>query len=283
MKRKLFVSIVAVILMLSLTLVGCTSEAGEETIDISYVNWTCATASTYLVKNILEEQGYQVNLHDLQAGMMWQSLTSDDADLIICAWLPGTHANYYSEVEDEVVNVGANFDGAMIGLVVPSYVEIDSIEELNDHLDEFGGQIVGIDAGAGIMGATADAIEEYDLELVLLESSDAAMTAELSRAITNEEWVVVTGWAPHWKFADYDLKFLEDPKGVFGGEESINTITRKDFASDQPEVQKILDNYYLTPEELGGLIAMMEEYDDRDEAAQKWMEENRTLVDSWIE
>lgn len=281
-KFKISSVLIAVMLVLSLAVVGCTSESSNDTIEISYVNWACATASTYLVKNILENEGYEVELHDLQAGMMWQSLTTDDADFILAAWLPGTHASYFGEVEEQVVNVGPNYEGAMIGLVVPSYVDIDSIEELNDNIDKFEGQIVGIDAGAGIMAATNTAIEEYALDLDLLESSDAAMTAELARAIENNEWVVVTGWAPHWKFADFDLKFLEDPKGVFGEEETINTITREGFASDHPEVQSFLENYKLTAEQLGGLISMMEEYTDRDEAAQAWIEQNKSLVDSWL-
>ncbi|WP_350343700.1 glycine betaine ABC transporter substrate-binding protein [Proteinivorax tanatarense] len=150
-------------------------------------------------------------------------------------------------------------------------------------VDKFDGQITGIDAGAGVMGAAEDAIEEYGLDMELVESSDAAMTASLQRAYENEEYIVVTGWAPHWKFADFDLKFLEDPKEVFGGEETINTITRKDFAADHPEVNQFLENYYLSPEELASAIGMMEEIDDRDEAAQTWIEENQDLVDGWLE
>lgn len=279
--------VTAIVLIMSLTFVGCTSgtdnENDQQEVSISYVNWACATASTYLVKNILEiEYDYDVTLHDLEAGQMWQGLSTGDADFILAAWLPNTHSNYYSQFKDDVVNVGENYHGAMVGLVVPTYVDIDSIEELNANIDKFEGQIVGIDSGAGIMAATNNAIEEYDLDLNLLESSDAAMTAELSRAIANNEWVVVTGWAPHWKFADFDLKFLEDPKDVYGGEETINTIAREGFATDHPEIQTFLEKYYLSPEELGGLIATMEEYSNRDEAAQVWIEQNRELVDSWL-
>lgn len=92
--------------------------------------------------------------------------------------------------------------------------------------DSVGGQlnytITGIDAGAGIMAATEKAIEEYGLEDYTLQtSSSAAMTAALAAAYEREEAIVVTGWTPHWKFAKYDLKYLEDPKGIFGDRKSV--------------------------------------------------------------
>jgi len=274
--------VITLVAVLALSVAACGS-AQEEKIEVGYVNWACATASSYLVKNIIQEElDVKVDLIDMQAGLMWQSVETGDLDFIVCAWLPGTHAEYYDKVQGDVENVGANYEGAKIGLVVPEYVDIDSIEELNDYADEFGGNIVGIDAGAGIMGATKDAIEEYGLNLSLQESNDATMCAELSTAIQNQEWIVVTGWTPHWKFADFDLKFLDDPKGIYGDAETINTITRKEFSSDHPKVQAFLDNYFLTDVQLASAIGMMEEYDDKDEAAQAWIEENRDLVDSWL-
>mgnify|MGYP000547397806 FL=1 len=79
----------------------------------------------------------------------------------------------------------------------------------------YGGEIIGIDAGAGIMHAADMAIEKYNLDYKLLESSGPAMTAVLKRAIDEHQWIVVTGWTPHWMFTRFKLKFLEDPKGIF--------------------------------------------------------------------
>lgn len=81
--------------------------------------------------------------------------------------------------------------------------------------EKFKGKIIGIDPGAGIMKATGDAIEQYGLDYEVVEGSDATMAAALKQAIDNQEWVAVTGWTPHWKFARWDLKFLEDPKKVY--------------------------------------------------------------------
>lgn len=75
------------------------------------------------------------------------------------------------------------FDSARIGLVVPAYVPINSIEELPEFTERFNGEIVGIDAGTGIMKCTETAIPTYGLDYKLMISSGPAMTALLDKAI----------------------------------------------------------------------------------------------------
>jgi glycine betaine/proline transport system substrate-binding protein len=272
----------------SMVLSGCADNTAveEETpvLELGYVQWACASANSHMLKVLIEDKfDVDVNLVDMEAGLMWQGVATGDLDFMVTAWLPTTHAAYYEELKDDVVDLGPLYEGAAIGLVVPQYVDINSIEELNANADKFSGQIIGIDAGAGIMGACTQAIEDYDLDLELLPSSGAAMTAELKTAYANEEWVVVTGWAPHWMFGSFDLKFLEDPNGSFGGKETINPITRLGFATDYPEINEFLDNYFLTSDQFGGLIETMEEYDDDFEAASVWIDLNQDLVNGWFE
>ena len=120
---------------------------------------------------------------------------------------------------------------------------IDSIEEMNGVADLFGGRIVGIEPGAGVMARTEQAIDEYGLNYNLVASSSAGMAAELGSSISDEEWVAVTGWSPHWKFGRYDLKFIEDPKGVYGGAEDVVTLARQGLAEDGPEDHAILERF----------------------------------------
>jgi len=145
-------------------------------------------------------------------------------------------------------------------------------------------EIVGIEPGAGIMEATEEAIPAYELDLELSEGSDAAMTAELSDAIAMEEWILVTGWTPHWKFAEWDLKFLEDPEGVYGEEEYIGNIARLELQDDLPEVYEFLENFYWGDDEIGEVMELNAE-DDTDLLgnAQEWVEENRDFVENeWL-
>ncbi len=132
------------------------------------------------------------------------------------------------------------------------------------------------------MQATDKAIQEYGLNFTLQDGSDAAMTAELGRAIRSNQWIVVTGWTPHWKFAQWDLKYLEDPKGVYGAAETINTIVARDLYERMPEVYEFLDRFYWTPDDMATVMMYIREGMSEAEAARKWIAENREKVEAWL-
>jgi glycine betaine/proline transport system substrate-binding protein len=130
-----------VMIFLTVTLTG-NALARNKTAELAYVEWACATANAFVVKEILESKmDYQIELTPVSAAAMWQALASGDVDFITTAWLPTTHGHYLERVKDNVDDLGPNLVGTRIGLVVPTYVEIDSISELNAHADKFDRQI----------------------------------------------------------------------------------------------------------------------------------------------
>ncbi len=150
--------------------------------------------------------------------------------------------------------------------------------------EEMDYQITGIEPGAGVFKAAEDAVEEYDLDgWEVQASSSGAMTTELGEAYKNEEPIVVTGWSPHWKFAEYDLKYLDDPEGVFGDAETINTMVREGLEDDMPEAYEVLDNFFWTPDDLEEVMLDISEGTSPTEAAETWVEENEDKVAEWIE
>ena len=92
----------------------------------------------------------------------------------------------------------------------------------------------------------------------------------------------MVGWKPHWKFQRYDLKFLEDPKGVFGGVENVHTLARNDLDKDMPEAYQILDKFFWTTDDMESITLKMEEGMEAEEAAQEWIDHNRDKVDQWL-
>lgn len=285
---KRFEAKMAMAIMLCLAVCGLAmapaANAGD-TIKLVYVEWACATASTNLVAAVIETKlGKKVKLMPVSGAAMWQAVASGDADGLVCAWLPTTHAHYYKKVQSKVEDLGHNMTGTRIGLVVPKYVTIDSIDQMEGVADKFDGKIVGIDPGAGLMSKTEKVIKDYGLKkFKLIESSGAAMTAALGAAIKKNQWVVVTGWTPHWKFGRWELKYLKDPKGIYGGEENVDTIVRKGLDKDDPKVFAFLKNYNLTAAELQTMMDWnTAKGADPYESALKWMKANPDKVAAWL-
>ena len=266
--------------------ISSAAQAEEEkgTVNLAYVEWSSEVASTNVVAAVLEQAGYEVDLTSLSAAAMFQALSSGDADAIVAAWLPTTHADYMERLGDSIEDLGPNLDGTKLGLVVPEYTDVDSIADLNDNADSFNNEIIGIDPGAGLMSLSEKVVDTYDLELELRSGSGATMTAALSSAINNEEDVVVTGWTPHWMFARFDLKYLEDPENVYGGAEQIHTAVREGLEDDMPEAYAILDAFEWTPEQMGEVMLMnQEDGSDPYENAKQWVEDNQDVVAEWLD
>ena len=262
-----------------------TATAGQKTAKLAYVEWSSATASANVVKAVLQtKMGYKVELIPVSAAAMWQSLATGDVDFITAAWLPTTHAHYLKAVKDKVVDIRHNLVGTRIGLVVPDYVTISSIAQLNQNAKKFDNQIIGIDPGAGIMSKTEQAIKDYHLnKMQLMDSSGAMMTAVLKDKIAHHKWVVVTGWTPHWMFGKWHLKYLKDPKGIYGGDEYIDTIARKGLKTDKPELYAFLTRFSWDAKDMEQLMAMNQEKGTTPyENAVKWVNAHPDLVKKWL-
>lgn len=194
-----------------------------------------------------------------------------------------TNQSYWEKYKDNLDDYGVWYkNDAKIGLVVPSYVDIKSIEDLNANKDKFEGKIVGIDPGAGIMKATQKAVQDYGLNYEVVQSSEAAMMTALDKAYRDQKWVAVTGWSPHWMFAKYDLKYLDDPKKDYGSAEKIHTLANKEFTKNNPDVAKMLQSFKLDDQQIGSLESLINSGMKPEDAAKKWIQDNKNVVDSWL-
>ncbi|MGR9048915.1 glycine betaine ABC transporter substrate-binding protein [Halobacillus faecis] len=291
----------AVLLGILLTLAACGGESGEDTsngnenegesaetseekgtVRIGMNNWAENVAVSNMWKLVLEEKGYTVELEQVEKGFLYEALSSGDLDIGMEIWLPNTDKAFYEKYKEDIDWRETWYEGTKLGLAVPSYMEdINSIEDLKGS-DAFSDkQIVGIDAGASIMSLTEEVINEYDLDYTLAASSEPTMITELKSSMESEEPIVATLWKPHWVFSEMDLKFLEDPKNVYGDSENISYAARKGLNEDQPQVVKWFDNFMLNDDELGSLMASINEAGDAQEGAQKWIDEHQDLIDKW--
>ena len=282
MRRGILIMVIA-----ALSLAACSgSEEGAEeskgTVTFGLNNWAENIAVSNMWKVILEEKGYDIELKSMEKSPVWAGLSQGDLDVAAEVWLPTTDKPLYEEYKDDIVLHEAWYEGTGLGLAVPTYMDITSMEELNDNKTELGiEEIVGIDPGASLMEMSRTALDEYKLNYDLVDSSGPAMMSELKKAYEDEEPIVVTLWNPHWAFAEYDLKYLEDPKNVYGDADDIFFMTRTDFSNDHPEIVEWMNNWQMDDDSLGSLMATIKETDDAEAGAQQWIDENEELVSEW--
>jgi glycine betaine/proline transport system substrate-binding protein len=276
-------------LCLVIIFVSTAHAADKPPLRIGWTAWSDAEAVSRLAARILESRLEQpVEMVLLDIGIQYQGLANRDIDAMLMAWLPLTHKPYMDKVCDQVVDLGPLYTRARLGWVVPDYIpedQLNSIDGLRDRkvMRKLGNQIFGIDPGAGLMQASENAIKDYGLDRYhLISSSGAGMTAALSRAIKRQDWIVVTGWSPHWMFSRWKLRYLEDPQGALGDRERIHALVREGFYQEFPvEITEFLTRMYLPIEELEALMDRANET-SYDEAVNEYISRHPQRVDYWV-
>lgn len=293
MNKRHILSTLALGSAAALALAGCAGTAGdggdaaEKDVTIGVFNgWPEGEAVSYLWKLILEDKGYDVDLEYADAGPVFQGVAGGDYDLALDGWLPLTHAAYFEQFGDDIVDLGAWNDDAKLTVAVNADAPIDSLSELAGASDEFGGRLIGIEPGAGLTAATQnEVIPTYGLEgMDFVTSSTPAMLAELESKLDSGENVAVTLWRPHWAYDAFDIKDLADPEGTLGDAESIHTFTRTAFDDDHPEVNEWLSEFRMDSDVLFSLENAMyntgEDVTDYTDIVRQWMTENQEWVES---
>jgi glycine betaine/proline transport system substrate-binding protein len=234
----------------------------------------------------LEEQGYTVTNIELEAGATYTGVAQSDIDVLMDAWLPGTHAEYVDQFGDSLEDLGCWFDEGFLTIAVNSDSPAQSLEDLADNADAYGSRIVGIEPGAGLTAATQnEVIPTYGLDdWEFLTSSSAAMLAELDSADASGDDIVVTLWHPHWAYAAYDIRDLEDPEGTLGDAERLYNLGRPGFHEDYPNVSQLLKNLHLTNEqllEIEDIMVVQNNREDNPGSIAQWLDANPDFLDNW--
>ncbi|AEJ23203.1 ABC transporter permease/substrate binding protein [Weissella koreensis] len=281
---KKWIGAITAVVLLGSMVVGLfhTQQQSKKSVDLVYVQWDSEVASNNVLAEAMRQHGYQVNLTPLDNAVMWQTLANGQADASVSAWLPNTQKAQYQKYHDQLDILGPNLKGARVGLVVPSYMDVDSIDDLQQEADQ---TITGIEPGAGVVAAAQKAVKEYPnlSGWQVQTSSTGSMAVTLDKAIKQHQPIVITGWSPHWMWQKYDLKYLADPKGVMGKSESLNTMTRKDLKESKPDVYKVMKKFKWQPDDMESVMLDISGGSTPQSAAKKWIKAHQKEVDAWFE
>ena len=106
------------------------AEANGTEVELVSTPWDSERASSSVVKAVLEQLGYKVTVTPVDPAIMFQAIATGEGDATLAAWLPTTHQAFYEKYKEDIVDLGENLEGTQNGFVVPSYMDINSIEDL---------------------------------------------------------------------------------------------------------------------------------------------------------
>jgi glycine betaine/proline transport system substrate-binding protein len=214
---------VAIVMTLGATL-SASADAKDRTIRLGQVNLSFYAVVGGIVQEVLEQDGYEVEVVVGSHGDIFPKLGAGEVDILAAAWLPDGHAPLYAKVKDVTFVAGELYDDAKLYWAVPEYVPADLVRSIDDlkkpdvaaRMDK---KIRGIGATSGLMVGAAKIREAYGLdaagyEVIPGEAKD--WIANFKQAIGEERWFIMPLWQPQWINAAYKVRALEEPKGIYG-------------------------------------------------------------------
>lgn len=223
---------------------------------IGWINWADAEITAKIAaKAIADQTGRPVKLVMADLGIQFQALATNNVDVIPMVWLPNAHKTYWDKYGEKLEDLGVIYDGR-IGWAIPADIpesEVKSIDDLKKPgiAEKFNNRILSAGAGNGQYILSEKAIKEYGLQnYTIAASSEAGMLAELARDQKRSRWSILNAWTPHWMFAKWKLRFLEDPKQIFGSTEHIHAVGRMGFKESDPKIAHFFENYKIDLDEM---------------------------------
>ena len=256
-----------------------TGSGGKGTITIGFLpSWTDGRSTAYLLQDQLGKLGYDVKMQTLSdAGPLYAGLSQGDVDIFPSAWPELTQKAYMDTYRGSIDDLGTYYDDARLTIAVPTYSDIDSIDQLKGRGAQFGGKIIGIEPGAGLTAQTQKMMPEYGLdgEYQLVTSSTAAMLTELKSATDKKQDIAVTLWRPFWANSAFPVKDLKDPKGAMGKPEGLHFLGAKGFAAKHPDAAALIRKITLDDAQYGALEdTVVNEFGEGEEPQ---------AIDAWIQ
>ncbi|WP_104036606.1 choline ABC transporter substrate-binding protein [Vibrio jasicida] len=265
-----------------------------ETVRFADVGWTDITATTAVTSELLKGLGYKTKTDLLSVPVTYSSMANGDIDVFLGNWMPtmeGDIAKYREAGTVETVR--ANLEGAKYTLAVPKYVYeagVKSFADLVKHADKFKDRIYGIEPGNDGNRLIQDMIDSDAFGLKdfsLVESSEAGMVSQVSRAVRRNQWIVYLGWAPHPMNSNVEMEYLSGGDDFFGsnyGGANVYTNVRQDYLSECQNVGQLLKNLEFSLEMENQLMeAILNQKQKPAKAAQEWLNANPQQFEAWLE
>lgn len=284
----------ALLLATTMALAGQAAQAEDDacaTVKLADPGWTDIAVTNGVASFLLDSLGYQAKVDTLSVPITYGGLRDGQVDAFLGNWMPaqqGFHDQFIAS--GQVTRLAKNLEGTEFTLAVPTYVYnagVKNFADLQKHADQFNHKVYGIGSGAPANQSIQKMIggNEFGLgDWKLVESSEQAMLAEVSRAVKRERWIVFLGWTPHPMNVKYDMKYLAGGDKYFGSTGSVYTVTRNGYAQQCPNSAKLLANLSFDLKMENAIMAeVLEKNVKNADAVKAWIKANPQVLGKWLD
>jgi len=277
--------------LLALGSASAYADQSCETVKMADPGWSDIAATNAITGFLLDGMGYKAKVDTLAVPITFGGLKDGQVDVFLGNWMPAQQGFYDKFVATgDVTQLAKNLDGTEFTLAVPDYVwdaGVHNFADLNKYADKFDKKIYGIGSGAPANISLQDIIKKNDFDMgqwKLVESSEQAMLAEVSRAVKKQKFVTFLGWTPHPMNVQLKMHYLKGGEKYFGDTGSVHTLTRKGYAQACPNVGKLLTNLSFTQEMENSIMAeVVNKKVSNTDAAKAWIKANPAVLDKWLD
>ena len=277
--------------LLVLSSASAWAEQSCQTVKMADPGWSDIAATNAITGVLLDGLGYKARIDTLAVPIIFGGLKDGQVDVFLGNWMPAQQGFYDKFVANgDVTQLAKNLDGTEFTLAVPDYVwdaGVHDFADLNKYAAQFDKKIYGIGSGAPANLSLQTIIKNNDFDLgqwKLIESSEQAMLAEVSRAVKKHKFVTFLGWTPHPMNVQLKMRYLKGGEHYFGDTGSVYTLTRKGYAQACPNVGKLLANLSFTQAMENSIMAeVVNKKLSNADAAKAWIKANPAVLEQWLE
>jgi glycine betaine/proline transport system substrate-binding protein len=277
--------------LLALGSASAFADQSCETVKMADPGWSDIAATNAITGFLLDGMGYKAKVDTLAVPITFGGLKDGQVDVFLGNWMPAQQGFYDKFVANgDVTQLAKNLDGTEFTLAVPDYVwnaGVRNFADLNKYADKFDRKIYGIGSGAPANISLQEIIKKNDFDMgqwKLVESSEQAMLAEVSRAVKKQKFVTFLGWTPHPMNVQLKMHYLKGGEKYFGDTGSVHTLTRKGYAQACPNVGKLLTNLSFTQDMENSIMAeVVNNKVSNADAARAWIKANPAVLDKWLD
>jgi len=287
-------SVVAVFALCSPLFAVAAEPQSCTTVRLSNVGWTDIAVTTASAAAVLDALGYKPDTTLLAASVTFKSMQDNRIDAFLGNWMPSAADVIGPYLKDGSISVTrVNLTGAKYTLAVPDYVYNAGVHDFADiakYKDKFRGQVYGIQPGGGGNKIIQDMINGNKFGLgtfKLVQSSEAGMLSQVSRAVARKDWIVFLGWEPHPMNTHYKMKYLTGGDEFFGpnyGGATVETVERRGYSATCPNVGKFFSNLeFSLPMENEMMDKVLTDKKTPEVAAREWIKAHPEVLDKWLD